>query len=74
MFFGNLNFNSKSNRLEDIDQQNTITTIHIKIKIVGKHMLDKFLTGENVELNGEIAGRRHITKKEDIAMKNLTKQ
>jgi hypothetical protein len=37
-------------------------TIHIKIKIVGKHMLDKFLTGENVELNGEIAGRRHILR------------
>ena len=51
--------NSKSNRLEDIlDQQNTITTIHINIKIVGKHMLDKVLTGENVKVNGEIVSRR----------------
>jgi hypothetical protein len=33
-----------------------ITSIHINIKIVGKPMLDKFLTGENVEVNGEIAG------------------
>jgi hypothetical protein len=32
-------------------------TIHINIKIVGKHMLDKVLTGENVKVNGEIAGR-----------------
>jgi hypothetical protein len=30
--------------------------IHINIKIVGKHMLDKFLTGENVKVNDEIAG------------------
>jgi hypothetical protein len=30
-------------------------TIHINIKIVGKHMLDKFL-------NGEITGRRHILR------------
>jgi hypothetical protein len=27
-----------------------------KLKIVGKPMLDKFLTGENVKVNGEIAG------------------
>jgi hypothetical protein len=54
--------NSKSNRLEDIDQQNTIMTIHINIQIVGKPMLDKFLTGENVKVNGEIAGRRHILR------------
>jgi hypothetical protein len=39
-----------------------ITTIHINIKIVGKPMLDKFLTGENVKVNGEIAGRRHILR------------
>jgi hypothetical protein len=33
-----------------------ITTIHINIKIVGKPMLDKFLTGENVcILFGEIS-------------------
>jgi len=25
-------------------------------------MLDKFLTGENVKVNGEIAGRRHILR------------
>ena len=25
-------------------------------------MLDKFLTGENVKINGEIAGRRHILR------------
>jgi hypothetical protein len=25
-------------------------------------MLDKFLTGENVKANGEIAGRRHILR------------
>jgi hypothetical protein len=37
-------------------------TIHINIKIVGKHMLDKVLTGENVKVNGEIAGRRHILR------------
>ena len=37
-------------------------TIHINIKIVGKPMLDKFLTGENVKVNGEIAGRRHILR------------
>jgi hypothetical protein len=41
-------------RQTDIDQQNAITTIHINIKIVGKHMLDKVLTGENVKVNGEI--------------------
>jgi hypothetical protein len=35
-------------------------TIHINIKIVGKPMLDKFLTSENVKVNGEIIGRRHI--------------
>jgi hypothetical protein len=35
----------------NIDQQNAITTIHINIKIVGKPMLDKFLTGENVKVN-----------------------
>jgi hypothetical protein len=55
--------NSKSNRLEDIlDQQSAITTIHINIIIVGKHMLDKFLSGENVKVNGEIAGRLHILR------------
>ena len=32
------------------------------MKIVGKPMLDKFLTGENVKVNGEIAGRRHILR------------
>jgi hypothetical protein len=48
--------------IEGIDQQNARTTIHINIKIVGKHMLDKVLTGENVKLNGEIAGRRHILR------------
>jgi hypothetical protein len=25
-------------------------------------MLDKFLTGKNVKVNGEIAGRRHILR------------
>jgi ribosome-associated protein YbcJ (S4-like RNA binding protein) len=25
-------------------------------------MLDQFLTGENVKVNGEIAGRRHILR------------
>ena len=25
-------------------------------------MLDKFLTGENVKVNGEIAGHRHILR------------
>ena len=25
-------------------------------------MLDKFLTGDNVKVNGEIAGRRHILR------------
>jgi hypothetical protein len=25
-------------------------------------MLDKFLTGENVKVNGEIVGRRHILR------------
>ena len=25
-------------------------------------MLDKFLTGENVKVNGEIAGRQHILR------------
>jgi hypothetical protein len=25
-------------------------------------MLDNFLTGENVKVNGEIAGRRHILR------------
>ena len=30
----------------------------MNIKIVGKPMLDKFLTGGNVKVNGEIAGRR----------------
>jgi hypothetical protein len=48
---------------EDIDQQNAITTIHINIKIVGKPMLDKFLTSENVKVNGEIIGRRHILRR-----------
>jgi hypothetical protein len=28
----------------------------MNIKIVGKPMLDKFLTDENVKVNGEIAG------------------
>jgi hypothetical protein len=56
------NRNSKSNRLEDIDQQNAITTIHINIKIVGKPMLDKSLTGENVKVNGEIASTFSIGK------------
>jgi hypothetical protein len=51
--FQKLDCNSKSNRLEDIDQQNVITTIH---------MLDKVLTGENVKVNSEIAGRQHILR------------
>jgi hypothetical protein len=34
----------------------------INIKIVGKPMLDKFLTGENVKVNGEIANRRNILR------------
>jgi hypothetical protein len=34
----------------------------MNIKIVGKPMLDKFLTGENVKVSGEIAGRRHILR------------
>jgi hypothetical protein len=36
------------------------------IKIVGKHMLDKVLTGENVKVNGEIAGCRHILRTLDF--------
>jgi hypothetical protein len=31
-------------------------------------MLDKFLTGENVKVNGEIVGRRHILRTLDMQM------
>jgi hypothetical protein len=46
-------------------------TIHINIKIVGKHMLDKFLTRENVKVNGEIARRRHILRTLCFCYNNL---
>jgi ribosomal protein L35 len=32
-------------------------------------MLDKFLTGENVKVNGEIAGRRHILRTLEVQVK-----
>ena len=62
--------NSRSNQSEDIDQQNTITTIHINIKIVGKPMLDKFLTCENVKVNGKTVGHQHILR---ILLRNRNK-